>query len=123
MKFSDPVQALRYHIVMDSYKYSVEEVIKKHGYNKSWVYELRKRYNDEGIDGLLPRSRAPKNPFRKVTPRVEHLIVYFKKKLVNWGATRIKNVLSSFQIELCETTIREVWKKRGIVTNKRKNRQ
>ena len=119
---SNPVQSLRYHIVMDSYKFSVAEVTKKYSLSRSWIYELRKRYEEEGIEGLLPRSRAPKNPVRKVTARVEQLVVYFKTKLVDWGATRIKNVLFSFRIELSESTIRGVWKKHGIIPKKRKKR-
>ncbi|MFW9997790.1 MAG: helix-turn-helix domain-containing protein [Candidatus Odinarchaeota archaeon] len=81
---------LRYHAVMDSYKLSVQEASKKYGFCRTQIYELRKRWKQEGMTGLQPRSTAPKDPFKKVTPRMEALIVYFKKTLPDWGATRMK---------------------------------
>jgi transposase InsO family protein len=72
------------------------------------------------MKGMKKRSRAPKNPFRKVTPRVETLVVHFKEKLPNWGATRVKNLLEYFEIYLSEPTIRTVWKKHGYKPQKRR---
>ncbi|MFW9995342.1 MAG: hypothetical protein ACFFD4_25115 [Candidatus Odinarchaeota archaeon] len=50
-------------------------------------------------------------------------MVYFKKKLAGWGATWMKNALISFRIDLCETTIRGIWKKHGITPKRQKKCQ
>ncbi|MFW9993201.1 MAG: hypothetical protein ACFFD4_14250 [Candidatus Odinarchaeota archaeon] len=56
-----------------------------------------------------------------VTPSAEQLTVYFKKKLDGWSGTRIRNVLSCFQIGLYKTTIREIWEKNRILPERNKN--
>ncbi|MFW9995339.1 MAG: helix-turn-helix domain-containing protein [Candidatus Odinarchaeota archaeon] len=102
---SNPLQSLRYLIVMDSHTFSVEETSKKYGFCGSWIYELRRHYREEGITGLLPRSRAPKKPYKKVTPLAEHLTVHFKKKL------GVQNVKVEALRLFTSTTIADVQKR------------
>lgn len=115
-----PEQVFRYRIVLTSYISPVSVVARDYGVSESLVYKLRRRYGQEGMEGLKTRSRAPKNPFRKVTPRVEALIVDLKKNMPGWGATRMRNVLECLGIVISETTIRKYWKKHGLVIKKRK---
>ena len=86
-------QHLRYQIILDSYESSVRTTSQKYEISLSFIYKLRKRWEANGIQGLIPRSKAPRNPYRKVTTRIEELTMYFKHKLKNWGATRMKNLL------------------------------
>ena len=116
-------QRLRYHIILDSYESSVRATSQKYKVSISFIYKLRKRWKSEGIQGLIPRSKAPKNPHRKVTARIEEITIYFKHKLKNWGATRMRNLLASHRIDLSEPTIRKIWKKHGILPKRRKKRQ
>ena len=73
-------QRLRYHILLDSYESSVHATSQKYGISASYIYKLRKRWNTEGIRGLIPRSKAPKNPYRKVTALIKEFTMYFKHK-------------------------------------------
>ncbi|MFW9992325.1 MAG: helix-turn-helix domain-containing protein [Candidatus Odinarchaeota archaeon] len=114
-----PEQRLRWHMVMMSYKSSVRKAARFHDVSVSLVYKFRRRYKQEGMEGVKSRSRAPKNPFRKVTPRVEAWIVYLKKKLSGWGATRMKYLLEHVNINLSEPKIRKTWKKRDLTPKKR----
>ena len=120
---TNPEQYLRYHILLEFYKSSVQIAAQKYEVSISFIYKLRKRWELEGISGLLPQSKVPKNPYRKVTTRIEKLTMYFKQKLKHWGATRMKNLLACFRIDLSEPTIRKIWKKHGIDPKYRKKRQ
>lgn len=119
----DLKQRFRYQIILDSHESSVLATSQKYGVSTSFIYKLRRRWETEGMQGLLPRSKAPKNPYRKVTARIEGLTMYFKHKLKHWGATRMKNILASHRIDLSEPTIRKIWKKHGILPKCRKKRQ
>ena len=99
-------QRVRYRILLDSYESSVYITSQKYEVNSSFIYKLRKRWETEGIQGLIPRSKAPKNPYRKVTILIEEFTVYFKHKLKHWGATRMKNLLACYRIDLSEPTIK-----------------
>ena len=116
-------QRVRYYILLDSYESSVGTTSQKFGVSQSFIYKWRRRWETEGIRGLISRSKAPKNPYRKVTARIEELTMYFKHKLKNWGATRMKNLLACYRIDLSEPTIRKIWKKHGILPKHAKKRQ
>lgn len=115
-----PEQILRYNIVLFSYKSSVRRTAREYSISESLVYKLRRKWKREGMKGMEKRSRAPENPFRKVTPRVETLVIHFKKKLPGWGATRVRSLLEYFKVYLSEPTIRKVWKKHGYEPRKRR---
>ena len=119
----DLKQRFRYQIILDSYESSVHAASQKYGVSTSFIYKLRKRWEADGMQGLIPLSKAPKNPYRKVTNRIEELTMYFKRKLKSWGATRMRNLLASHRIDLSEPTIRKIWKKHGILPKHRKKRQ
>ncbi|MHA2295979.1 MAG: helix-turn-helix domain-containing protein [Candidatus Hodarchaeales archaeon] len=38
---------------MDSYNFSVLEVVKRYSFSRSWIYKLQKRYKEDGMEGLL----------------------------------------------------------------------
>ena len=101
-------QRFRYQILLESYKSSVQSTAQKYEVRSPFIYKLRKRWEREGFNGLYPRTTAPKNPHRKVTARIEKVTMYFKQKLTNWGATRMRNLLASHRINLSELIIRKI---------------
>lgn len=68
---------------------SVAEVCRRHGISRASYYRYRRRYLDEGVAGLQPRSRRPRSSPGQIDPVLEVAIVTMRKRHPRWGARRI----------------------------------
>lgn len=64
---------------------SVTAFCAEHKISRKTYYELRKRYRNDGLEGLLPRSRRPMNSPGKTSQAVVELIVAKRASLVAEG--------------------------------------
>ena len=56
------------------------------GDTRQWVHTLVRRYESQGIEGVTPRSRAPKNHPGMTAPAVRERIIALRKELLTAGA-------------------------------------
>jgi transposase InsO family protein len=68
---------------------SVAEVCRRQGISRASYYRYRRRYLEEGVDGLEPRSRRPRSSPGQIDPLLEVEIVTLRKRHPRWGARRI----------------------------------
>jgi transposase len=68
---------------------SVAEVCRRHGISRASFYRYRRRYVDEGVEGLEPRSRRPRSSPGQIEAELEVEIVSMRKRHPRWGARRI----------------------------------
>jgi len=68
---------------------SVAEVCRRHGISRASYYRYRRRYLDEGVEGLQPRSRRPRSSPGQIDRSLELEIVTMRKRHPRWGARRI----------------------------------
>jgi transposase InsO family protein len=64
---------------------SKSEVARTYGVSRRWVITLVQRFEAEGTDGLLPRSRRPARSPNRTPPDVEDEIVAIRKELAKAG--------------------------------------
>ena len=58
---------------------------RQHGISRQTFYEWKRRYEAEGLDGLQPRSRAPRSRPKRIAVEVEEVIVALRKELTDLG--------------------------------------
>jgi transposase InsO family protein len=93
----------------------------EHGISRQTFYVWRRRYRAEGLDGLEPRSRAPKSSPGRISAEVEEAIVVLRKELadlgVDAGPATIQWHLGRRQLSTVpsEATIWRVLVRRGFV--------
>jgi transposase InsO family protein len=68
---------------------SVAEVCRRRGISRASYYRYLRRYLEEGVDGLEPRSRRPGSSPGKIDADLEVEIVRLRKRHARWGARRI----------------------------------
>ena len=68
---------------------SVAEVCRRRGISRASYYRYRRRYLEEGVDGLEPRSRRPRSSPGQIDAELEVGIVSMRKRHPRWGARRI----------------------------------
>lgn len=64
---------------------SVTAVCAELGISRQTYYKYRRRYESEGLDGLVERSRRPRRSPRRTPPDIENLVVRARKELAEEG--------------------------------------
>ena len=99
------------------------EVARDYGVSPRWVYELCRRFDAEGQDGLEPRSRRPRRSASRTPIEVEDEIVELRKDLLDGGfdagAHTIAVHLARRHGEAHVPSVATIWRilvRRGFVT-------
>jgi transposase InsO family protein len=78
---------------------TVAEVCARRGISQASYDRYRRRYLEEGLSGLEPRSRRRRSSPGRIDPGVEVEIVTLRKRHARWGARRIHAELRRGGIE------------------------
>lgn len=78
---------------------TVAEVCRRRGLSRASYYRYRRRYLEEGVAGLEPRSRRPRGSPAQIAAALEVEIVSLRRKHPRWGARRIHGELGRAGIE------------------------
>lgn len=78
---------------------TVAEVCARHGISRASFYRYRRRYREEGVAGLEPRSRRPRSSPAQIEPSLEARIAELRRRHPRWGARRIQAELRRAGIE------------------------
>ena len=80
---------------------------------KKWL----RRWVPGSLQGLEEQSRAPKNPAKRIPENQRKKAIKLKKKLPNWGASRIKD---TYGLSISDKAIRKIWKKEDLLKKRRR---
>ena len=64
---------------------NVSAFCRERGISRQTFYDWRRRYAEEGLSGLEPRSRAPKTSPRRTPAEIEDAVVALRKELTDLG--------------------------------------
>jgi transposase InsO family protein len=78
---------------------SVAEVCRRRGISRASFYRYRRRYREEGVAGLEPRSRRPRVSPGRIEPELEAKICELRRRHPRFGARRIRAELRRAGIE------------------------
>ena len=87
------------------------DVTRKTGYK--WLH----RFQDEGTDGLMDRSRRPHNSPERTSECVERLVVELREKHPAWGPRKLKRRLENqgYVRIPAASTINEILRRHGMI--------
>ncbi|MDI6785296.1 MAG: helix-turn-helix domain-containing protein [bacterium] len=119
-KLQDLVQ-IRYEMLRESITSgkSISEICVKYNYSRERFYHFKKRFEEEGIVGLMNRRGGPKKP-HKINKEIEEIIIVKRKNKGKNG----KNIYTIAQelkkegiIEISAKTVERVLKKYNLTNN------
>src|SRR4051794_11482746 len=76
---------VRLRAALASEELNVAAFCREHDVSRQTFYAWKRRYRAEGLDGLEPRSRAPKTSPGRIGSDVEDAIVAVRKELADLG--------------------------------------
>ncbi len=77
--------AMAAHAVLEDSSMTVSEVCRRFGVSRDSYYRYRRRMAEEGLTGLVPRSRRPHSSPGVTTPQIVEVIVAKHHELVEQG--------------------------------------
>lgn len=104
-------------------EYSLSELCRMFNISRVTGYKLINRYEYEGAEGLLERSRAHMNHPFKVSQDVEKIILNTKNRYTTWGPKKIRMWMLRNNPELkcpASSTIGDILKRHGLVKPRKK---
>jgi hypothetical protein len=87
----------------------VTEACRRCDVSRRTYYKWKKRYQEEGIDGLKNRSRRPKISPRRTDAAIESEIAKIKTECPWWGAYRIINPQGFSDSLEFQGVLTEIW--------------
>jgi transposase InsO family protein len=93
------------------------EVAERFGTTRQSLHAWRKRFEAEGVPGLVDRSRRPKSSPSRVDAGIEALICQLRREHPRWGARRVVHELGQRGIAAVpgRATVHRVMARNGLV--------
>ena len=107
-------------------EFSFTQLCKAFDVSRKTGYKWLERYQQEGVQGLKDRSRAPKSQPSRTCEEVVELVLQLRDKRPTWGAKKLKARLERLHPELAfpaRSTIHDILKREGRVTPRRRRRK
>ncbi|MCI0402590.1 MAG: helix-turn-helix domain-containing protein, partial [Acidobacteria bacterium] len=83
---------------------------------RKWV----RRHQQEGLKGLVGRSRAPHRQARKTPAEIEAAVVALRRRLPTFGARRL---IREFDPPLSHRALERIWRAHGLIHRRRRKYQ
>ena len=74
--------------------WTITELCKRYGISRKTGYKWLKRFNQQGLDGMDERSRAPKHCPHRTADNVVKRVVTERKRHPKWGPKKIAHALN-----------------------------
>jgi len=125
-KVSDPMsEKLKLVVLFQSGQRSMTSICQELGISRKTGYKLLKRYEDEGLEGLKDRSRAPHHPARQIPGKIQDVVIQARRAHPTWGPRKLKAWVESRNPSLelpYPSTIGDILKREGLVHPRRHGR-
>lgn len=116
---TDPMkERMKFVVLAQEGLYSMTELCERFGISRQAGYTRLRRYAQEGIEGLISRSRAPKSCPHRISEEVRSALVAARKAHPDWGPRKILVWLQRRRPELvlpAASTVGDLYKREGLV--------
>ncbi len=101
---------------------NVSQACRINGVSRQHFYDIKKAYEEEGIEGLKEKSRRKPCLKNRVAPEVEEAVVTMATEYPAYGQTRVSNELRKQGILVSGGGVRSIWQRHGLETFKKRLR-
>jgi transposase len=102
------------------YLKNVSEACKINGVSRQHFYDIKKAYEEEGLDGLREKSRRKPCIKNRVAPEVEESVIRMAYEYPAYGQARTSNELRKIGILISSGGVRSIWLRHGLETFKKR---
>ena len=102
------------------YLQNISQACKVNGVSRQHFYDIKKTYEEQGLEGLRERSRRKPCFKNRVAPEIEEAVVNVACEYPAYGQTRASNELRKRGILVSPGGVRSIWVRHGLETFKKR---
>jgi len=102
------------------YLQNISHACKIHGVSRQHFYDIKKTYEEQGLEGLREKSRRKPCLKNRVAPEIEEAVVIVANEYPAYGQTRASNELRKRGILVSPGGVRSIWVRHGLETFKKR---
>ena len=99
---------------------NVSQACKINGVSRQHFYDIKKAYDEHGIEGLKEKSRRKPCIKNRVASEVEQAVVNMAIEYPAYGQLRVSNELRKSGILVSSGGVRSIWQRHGLETFKKR---
>jgi len=93
---------------------NVSEACRKLGISRQHYYDIRKAIEEEGLDGLLEKSRRAPRYGNRVAVEIEEKVLEYSLQYPTHGQVRTANELKKSGIQISAGGVRSIWMRHNL---------
>ena len=99
---------------------NISQACKINGCSRQHFYDIKKTYEEEGLDGLKEKSRRKPCIKNRVAPEIEEAVINMAFEFPAYGQVRVANELRKQGILVSSGGVRSIWLRNDLSTIKRR---
>lgn len=103
-------------IELAEYLQNVSEACKIHGVSRQHFYDIKKAYDEYGLEGLKDKTRRKPCIKNRVAPEIEEAVIRFAYEKPAYGQLRASNELRKQGVLVSAGGIRSIWQRHDVET-------
>lgn len=97
---------------------NISEACRNLGVSRQHYYDIKTAINEDGIDGLLEKSRKKPRIANRLSPEIEEKILAYSLEFPTHGQRRVCNELKRIGINISDGGVRGVWARHDLLRKK-----
>jgi transposase InsO family protein len=97
---------------------NISEACRKLGVSRQHYYDIKQAIEEEGLEGLLEKSRRAPRVGNRVPAEVEEAVLAYSLEFPTHGQVRVSNELKRRGIQVGSCGVRGVWGRHSLLTKK-----
>ena len=93
---------------------NISEVCRQLGVSRQHYYDIKPVIEEEGLEGLLEKSRKVPRLRNRVAPEIEQKVLDYSLELPTQGQKRVANELKKQGIQISDGGIRSIWLRHNL---------
>jgi transposase InsO family protein len=95
---------------------NISEACRRLGVSRQHYYDIKEAIQEEGIDGLLEKSRRTPRIGNRVAPEIEKKVLEYSLEYPTQGQMRMANELKKKGIQISAGGVRSIWLRHSLQT-------
>ncbi|OQC18638.1 MAG: Integrase core domain protein [Deltaproteobacteria bacterium ADurb.Bin072] len=104
------------------YLQNVSQACKINGVSRQHFYDIKRAYEEEGLEGLREKTRRKPCMKNRVSPEIEAAVLQMAYEYPAYGQTRAANELRKQGVLVSSGGVRSIWLRHGLETFKKRLR-
>lgn len=94
---------------------NISEACRNLGVSRQHYYDIKSAITEDGIEGLLEKSRKAPRIANRISPEIEKMILDYSLEFPTHGQVRVANELKSKGIRISDGGVRGVWARHDLL--------